>query len=417
MSHNEIQTNDKSFLRKYFGWLAPRNVATEPNQSYLNLVNRYVWFLVLFWVLMIGAVSATLYSLFDGHFRDADIASEDLRWRYLSITAMIAALGAMIAVPFTLVRVYVNERQATNAEQGHITDRITKAVEQLGAEKTVKKVVAGATVEYTEPNIEVRLGAIYALERISQDSLRDHIPIMETLCAYIRNNARVEGAKDFPLGPFPERVEADGADVNVKREIRAEMFKARRQNWSDWLTHLGPLRPPRDDVAAVFKVIARRSTVHRSHEENASPSFRLDFTRANLQRCDLNGLDLNGADMRGARLEGADLSGAEMEGADLSGAKMEGADLSGARLKSADLAFWSGARTNARSADFTQVKNMDQSQVNALFGDTNTLLPENVKRTTELSHPPLENLWDNDPEFERWKAAGYPPGVPIEDNT
>ncbi|MEL6266880.1 MAG: hypothetical protein AAFR52_14740, partial [Pseudomonadota bacterium] len=111
----------------------------------------------------------------------------------------ITALAALLAAPLVLIRTYVAERQATTAEQGHITDRFTKAVEQLGAEKTVKRIARikdprtggrrRETVEETVPNLEVRLGAIYALERIAQDSERDHIPIMETLCAYIRENA------------------------------------------------------------------------------------------------------------------------------------------------------------------------------------------------------------------------------------
>jgi hypothetical protein len=40
-----------------------------------------------------------------------------------------------------------------------------------------------------EPNVEVRLGAIYALERIAYDSPRDHWPIIEVLTAYVRQNA------------------------------------------------------------------------------------------------------------------------------------------------------------------------------------------------------------------------------------
>jgi hypothetical protein len=40
----------------------------------------------------------------------------------------------------------------------------------------------------TEPNIEVRIGAILSLERIAQDSTRydngrDHVRVMEILCA------------------------------------------------------------------------------------------------------------------------------------------------------------------------------------------------------------------------------------------
>ena len=53
-----------------------------------------------------------------------------------------------------------------------ITNRFTKAIEQLGSEQ-----------------LEIRLGGIYALERISIDSLVDHFSIMEILSAYIRVNA------------------------------------------------------------------------------------------------------------------------------------------------------------------------------------------------------------------------------------
>jgi hypothetical protein len=38
--------------------------------------------------------------------------------------------------------------------------------------------------------MEVRLGGIYALERIARDSARDHWPIMEILTAYLQTHAR-----------------------------------------------------------------------------------------------------------------------------------------------------------------------------------------------------------------------------------
>lgn len=240
--------------------MAPPNIAADPKQSYLNLINRYAWFLIPFWLLLIGAVSFTLFSLFDGHFRAGAIASEDIRWRYLSITAMIAALGAMIAVPFTLVRVYVNERQARTAEEGLITDRITKAIQQLGAEKTVKSQVEKKQVkagrvftemvvdERTEPNLEVRLGAIYALERIAQDSERDHIPIMETLCAYVRENSRLREAAEYPEETW-EGLE-DYSD-EAAREAHLEKRRARfgRINWESkaWNWARG-LDAPRADI-------------------------------------------------------------------------------------------------------------------------------------------------------------------------
>src|SRR5215208_1920659 len=48
------------------------------------------------------------------------------------------------------------------AEQGQITERFTRAIDQLGSEK-----------------LEIRLGGIYALERIAKDSPRDHLQILE----------------------------------------------------------------------------------------------------------------------------------------------------------------------------------------------------------------------------------------------
>ena len=63
---------------------------------------------------------------------------------------------------------------------------LTKAVEQLGAtreEKTEDRKVK------TVPNTEVRLGAIYALEKLAGDYLPLHCEIIEILCAYVRKNS------------------------------------------------------------------------------------------------------------------------------------------------------------------------------------------------------------------------------------
>ena len=135
----------------------------------------------------------------------------------------------MVALPLTLNRLVLSRRQTETAEQGHITDRINKAVEGLGATKLTKtvyetpryqrkdgkwvrdkkailfplcapdgqEIIDREIVETSEPNLEVRIGAIYALERIAQDSDRDHVQIMEILCAYIRENAPAEKAKDW----------------------------------------------------------------------------------------------------------------------------------------------------------------------------------------------------------------------------
>ena len=54
-----------------------------------------------------------------------------------------------------------------------ITERFTRAIVQLGDEL-----------------MALRLGGIYALERISKDSAKAHWQVMEVLMAYVRKNVR-----------------------------------------------------------------------------------------------------------------------------------------------------------------------------------------------------------------------------------
>ena len=66
------------------------------------------------------------------------------------------------------------------AREGQITDRFTKAIEQLGNEK-----------------LEVRLGGIYSLERIAKESLEDHWPIVEVLTTFVREHAPLHQARQI----------------------------------------------------------------------------------------------------------------------------------------------------------------------------------------------------------------------------
>lgn len=103
-------------------------------------------------------------------------------------------LVALVGLPFVIWRTKVAQDQVRVSEQGLFTDRFTKAVEQLGAEKVIRT----DDGEVTAPNLELRLGGMFALERLAKDSLHDHITIMEVLCAYIRNNAPVKNLEMSP---------------------------------------------------------------------------------------------------------------------------------------------------------------------------------------------------------------------------
>ena len=250
---------------------------------------------------------------------------------------------AMIGAPFVVWRAVVAQKQVDVAEQGQITDRISKAVEGLGAEKTVKD----AGEETTEPNLEVRIGAIYALERIAQDSLRDHIQIMEILCAYIRENAPL---RETPKNPFEvwKKKTAEERDTD----------KADMPDWSAMLAWAKSLQKPRTDIQVAIEVIGRRKLGQIKVERNAAVrnskvGYRLDLRETCLQAADISELEFSHACFEDSQMHGAILSDANMQGAALSGAWLHGAFLTRAVLQGANL---DGARLEGAALMDTQLQ-------------------------------------------------------------
>lgn len=237
--------------------------------------------------------------------------------------------------------------------EAQITNRFTQAIGQLGTE-----------LKDGKPNLEVRLGGIYALERIARDSPRDRRAIMQVLTAYVRGNAR-----------WDPRSARDGG---VKSTEDLPLAKSRDASEA---------QPLRVDIQAILTVVTRISELskvdlHAINDDDLfrSTSARLDeLGRIDLQATDLRCADLRGgylvlANFRGACLEGADLSRAHLELADLSGAILKGANfqwahlegdvqgirvvngatLQGASLQDANLAFAIVEMTHFESSDVTQ---------------------------------------------------------------
>jgi uncharacterized protein YjbI with pentapeptide repeats len=202
-------------------------------------------------------------------------------------------------------------------EQGQITERFTRGIEQLGSEK-----------------LQIRLGGIYALERIAGDSLamktspgRDYATIMEVLTAYVRENA--------PRPPEPSE------------EVSGE--ERRIEPWME--------RKPPADIQAILAVLRRRQE-DRVPEEYRVP---LDLSEtallgARLAEANLNRAYFASSYLRGADLQGADLQGANFGFAVLDQANLRGADLQGAEFRTTELVFAHLQEANLRKATFLGAK-------------------------------------------------------------
>jgi uncharacterized protein YjbI with pentapeptide repeats len=159
-----------------------------------------------------------------------------------------------------------------------ITDRFSRAIEQLGSEQ-----------------METRLGAIYALEKIAKDSPPDHWTIMEIFAAFIRENAPI----------IEEEIDDEDED-----EFSEEL-----------------LRIP-TDIQAALTVIGRRNAQFDAQNQ------RLDLRYTNISGADLTDANLSKADLSGAILSDVMLYTANLKEADLSGSDLEGAILFEANLQS-----------------------------------------------------------------------------------
>jgi hypothetical protein len=299
---------------------------------------------VLWWVVVVLFLLAFLWFVpqLQGQYFSQGVPAKDvpaLVNEYRRTWAQILGGAALLSgLYFTWRTLQVNH-------EGQITERFTRAIDQLGA-----------TNDKRGKNLEIRLGGIHALARIARESDKDHWPIMEILTAYVREHA-------------PWKPEEPSSEEEVEGGI-----------------------PPQADIQAILTVIGRRKR-YLGHGE-PDP---LDLQGTNLRRSSaLNEAHLESAYLMGANLSDAYLSGADLSGADLSRANLKGTDLSDASLAEADIggADLSGANfgkahfsdetilwdASIRGADFSKTDPRTvRRHLEAARGDETTRLPPGLK--------------------------------------
>ncbi len=265
----------------------------------------------------------------------------------------------VLAGLYSSVKTFDLQQQSARLQQeGQITDRFSKAIDQLGSVSA-----AGGTDRFGRPNInlEMRLGGIYALERIASDSPRDHWTIMEVLMTYVRENSPISHPARQAKEPHPQTKTGNTAVAGAAEEADTA-------------------RPhTRTDIQAILTVIGRRDTtldppnrqLDLSAADLAGSSLKEGiFQNALLIQSNLSGSDLMDANLESADLENANLESASLVGADLRGAVLRGADLKGTDLSGADL-------SGAIVAD---------EQLPAAMGDADTKLPASLHRPVSWGH-------------------------------
>jgi uncharacterized protein YjbI with pentapeptide repeats len=263
-----------------------------------------------------------------------------------------------------------------NFSQGEnrlITERFTRSIEQLGnSEETI------------------RIGGIYALERIANDSPRDGWTIMEVLSSFVRGKQNLKGQDTAQLPTI--RTDAQAALTAIaRRKIDLE----NGQQYLDLsLTNLrdanlvgANLDRAKLNSSSLIKADLRESKLNGanlSHTDlNGANLSQAQLDRANLIQANLSNTNLSAANLNEANLNKADLSdtildrailtntslgntnlsGAILIGTNLRGATLSKANLTKADLSGADLYQVNLTGANLNKTDFRKTKNLDLTQV------------------------------------------------------
>lgn len=237
----------------------------------------------------------------------------------VTFTQAFVGIAVLYGVYQTWQRISIAENNLRVSQEGQITERFTRAIEQLG-----------------NPAIEIRLGGIYSLERIANESDKDCLSIMKILTAYIRVNSY---ANEETLKPG-----------EIREDIQAILTIIGKQKYSfnseEFTPNLRGTRLCGADLKGANLERAKLMGVHlegahlegaRLEEAYLTSETRLEkahLEEAHLEKAHLSFAVLYEADLEEAHLEGANLVGALLMGADLSKAHLEGAKLEGAKLNS-----------------------------------------------------------------------------------
>ena len=195
----------------------------------------------------------------------------------VSMGGVLLALQALSAD----TRAKAMEDTVKSTERGQRQEQLKNAIEHLGA-----------------PAVSVRLGGIYELFHLAEDTLEWRQTILDILCAHIR------------------------------RTTSEKQYQEKYQ------------QNPSEEIQSMLTLLfVQAHTVFRGYRVNLEGAWLngADLCDARLRCAKLNKAHLQGAHLEDARLQGAILNDARLQGAWLSNTWLHGADLNNALLQLAQL--------------------------------------------------------------------------------
>jgi hypothetical protein len=170
--------------------------------------------LMLVALLAFGVLVLVLYvlpSLLVGPDSDLTTAERLKAENDVRTTLLQAVAGAVL-----LAGLYFTGRTYLLNREGQVTERFTRAIDQLGSK-----------------SLDVRLGGIYALERLAGESKRDHWPIIEVLTAFVRERAPWTESAEKQAKAQPTEAAPNGPELDVQAVLTVLVRRNRKDETED----------------------------------------------------------------------------------------------------------------------------------------------------------------------------------------
>jgi hypothetical protein len=327
--------------RRKTGWdVLSLNVLRNPSWGFVQIVCVTVGILCAVYLVTLAIVgSHFLYGLF--------------HYNHIGIRESIVQLGGILAIPAAVVTAFVAIQQIRISRENQFTDLLIKSIQLLAS--------TGGP-DHGEVAHLGRLGGIYGLERVASASARDHWPIMELLCRYIRQTpAKTSGV--------PSTDEAGNRTIDWVRSLPKPAIDI--QAATSAIGRRSPERIQKEEDTR--RNLAEASSVARSKDKDLDAidkAYRLDFRGANLQAMEFFGCNFARGIFDDCRMEGAlffrcDLSFADFKDSGLTGCIFIESNLGGAVFSKNDMSY-----SQALGTEFSKAKFYDVDLSNALFVDS-----------------------------------------------
>ncbi len=342
-------------------------------------------------------VLGTVFVLLPGVVVDHDLAGasvaaqdrlkavNDVRTTLLQV---IGGLVVLFGAYATWRQLRVSQEGLRATQEGYVTDRFSRAVDQLGSDK-----------------LDVRIGGLHALWRIAEQSARDREAIISIQAAYLRTHlpwpptGPESPAADVPINDIAP-LETRAADAQVALTALGVLCRHREQSWVN--LSITDLRRADCDGLWFPEVNFDRACLE------AAGLYHANLTQTSLVSVNLRHADLTTAILRRARCVLADLRGAKLVETDLCDADFTEADLREANLRKAVAHGAVFQRADLRMAD---LRGTDLSTANLAEARlTEAMASERTRWPADFDHTAAGVVDTDDPGPEPSPLL-QPPGM------